>query len=390
MNYNKIISVIVPVYNTEQYIGQCIESIMNQTYREIELILVDDGSTDSSGSICDKYAITDTRIKVIHIENRGAFQARKVGALEAKGEYLAFSDSDDWLELDAFEKIEQLCRKFTPEIIAYAYMYENNRIVESLYDEKYYTKLAIQNEIINGMMFDSGYGRRRLDPSLCSKFIKRELYVSIANKVNDRITFGDDALIVYPAVFQAESMYITNYALYHYQKNQTSCTHKFPLERIIEVQAFQRNIINIFQEKDCYHVMQYQVEQYVRSFLQMMVKNWYDIDLVSTLFPFPYSIVPVGSKIVIYGAGAVGKSYVNCLKSNKYAEIAGWVDSNFEEMENYNGAYISSPEELCNVKYDFVLIAVFDKETAVEIRKHLMNYDVLDEKIIWAKPVSCY
>ena len=94
----ELISIIVPVYNVEEYLKECIDSIINQTYKRIEIILVDDGSTDKSGKICDDYAKIDKRIKVVHKENGGLSDARNVGISVSSGKYIAFVDSDDWVE----------------------------------------------------------------------------------------------------------------------------------------------------------------------------------------------------------------------------------------------------------------------------------------------------
>ncbi len=97
-----VISVVVPIYNVDEYLPQCIDSIINQSYRELEIILVDDGSTDSGGSLCDRYARMDSRIKVIHKENGGLVSARKAGINSAVGEYISFVDGDDWIEPDTY------------------------------------------------------------------------------------------------------------------------------------------------------------------------------------------------------------------------------------------------------------------------------------------------
>ena len=102
---NDIISVIVPVYKAEKYLEKCLDSIVGQTYKDLEIILVDDGSPDSSGRICDKYAENDNRIKVIHKKNGGDSSARNAGFKEATGKYITTIDSDDWIELDAYEKM---------------------------------------------------------------------------------------------------------------------------------------------------------------------------------------------------------------------------------------------------------------------------------------------
>lgn len=100
-----LVSVVVPVYNVERYIARCIESILNQTHRNLELILVDDGSPDRSGEICDEYALKDNRIKVIHTPNQGVSRARNTGLDHAAGDYLLFVDSDDWVEPNHVEKL---------------------------------------------------------------------------------------------------------------------------------------------------------------------------------------------------------------------------------------------------------------------------------------------
>jgi len=102
---NNLVSVVVPVYNVEKYVDRCLESIVNQSYRNIEILLIDDGSTDDSGRICDLWAAKDCRICVYHKENEGLGSARNLGIERAKGEYIAFIDSDDWWELDLVEKM---------------------------------------------------------------------------------------------------------------------------------------------------------------------------------------------------------------------------------------------------------------------------------------------
>lgn len=99
------ISVIVPVYNVEKYLSRCIESILSQTFTDFELLLIDDGSTDRSGEICDEYAKKDTRIRVFHTKNRGVSAARNLGLDNAKGEWISFVDSDDWVENDYLKSL---------------------------------------------------------------------------------------------------------------------------------------------------------------------------------------------------------------------------------------------------------------------------------------------
>ena len=113
---NELISIIVPVYNVEQYLNKCVESIINQTYKNIEIILVNDGSTDNSGKLCDELKLRDDRIQVIHKQNGGLSDARNAGLKIAKGEYIGFVDSDDYIAKDMFETLYNLNKKYNSEI----------------------------------------------------------------------------------------------------------------------------------------------------------------------------------------------------------------------------------------------------------------------------------
>ncbi len=127
----KLFSVITPVYNTKKYLAKCIESVQNQSFTEFEFIIVDDGSTDGSGEICDHYAEDDLRIRVIHKENGGQGSARNKAIESAKGDYLVFLDSDDFIRNGLLEYLAEIVRKYTPEMIVYKYQMVNERRVKS-------------------------------------------------------------------------------------------------------------------------------------------------------------------------------------------------------------------------------------------------------------------
>ncbi|MBQ9135756.1 MAG: glycosyltransferase [Lachnospiraceae bacterium] len=124
-----LISVIVPVYNIEKYIARCIESLINQTYKDLEIILVDDGSTNSAGEICDEYAKKDARIKVIHRINGGLSTARNTGIAAATGEYIAFVDGDDWVEDTMYEEMAELAKEQQADLVVCRYrcIYKNHQ-----------------------------------------------------------------------------------------------------------------------------------------------------------------------------------------------------------------------------------------------------------------------
>lgn len=127
-------SIVVPVYKVESYLPQCIESILSQTYTDFELILVDDGSPDNCGKICDAYAAQDNRIRVIHKENGGVTSARLAGAEAAVGEYIVCIDGDDWISPDYLSNFAECIREYAPDIVCCGFVeaYDNRTITRPI------------------------------------------------------------------------------------------------------------------------------------------------------------------------------------------------------------------------------------------------------------------
>ncbi len=211
------ISVIVPVYKAEKYIRRCVESILNQTISDLELILVDDGSPDNSGSICDEYAEKDSRVKVIHKENGGAASARNAGIKNATGEYLGFCDADDCLDLNMYET---LLNAMLDENLL---LIDCNSKVYSSSGELFYTednshKLTFftKEEALKRIFTREG------NVSLCTKLIKRELFSDISIEEGRRV---EDFYTTFLLLLKVEEYVIYNYSFYNYHTNCSSVTH---------------------------------------------------------------------------------------------------------------------------------------------------------------------
>ena len=147
---NDLISIIIPVYNVEKYINKCLESVINQTYRNLEIILVDDGSEDKSGKICEEISIKDNRIRVIHKENGGLSDARNIGLDNSNGEYIAFIDSDDFIERDMIEFLYYNINKYDADIsICSNYIFDEEECIDNSTKEiKVYNRLEILKEVL--------------------------------------------------------------------------------------------------------------------------------------------------------------------------------------------------------------------------------------------------
>lgn len=177
-----MISIIVPIYKVEKYINKCVDSILHQTYDELEIILVDDGSPDNCPAICDEYAKKDSRIQVIHKQNGGLINARKSGLEIAKGEYIGFVDGDDWIEPEMYELFAQQIKKYSPDMVISDFYYDSGTKPansEQLFEREYYDKYALENEIYPHMLFSGTYYKFGINPCCWSKVYKKELLKKI-------------------------------------------------------------------------------------------------------------------------------------------------------------------------------------------------------------------
>lgn len=232
-----MISIIVPIYKVEKYIRQCVDSIIAQTYKDIEIILVDDGSPDNCPAICDEYAKQDSRIKVVHKENGGLISARKAGLQASSGEYVCFVDGDDWIDADMYEKIADSIQKTNADCIITQFYYEYpDKPVISDYklNRVFYDRKQIENDIFPTMLFDNQYYRFGIFPNCWTKVFKRELLEKHLMNTDDRIRMGEDIAFTYPCLMECQTLAFVDKALYHYRINPESMTKAYD-ERLPDI-----------------------------------------------------------------------------------------------------------------------------------------------------------
>lgn len=219
-------SIIVPIYNVEIYLKQCIESIINQTYSDIEIILVDDGSTDQSGKICDQYAEEDPRIKVIHQKNGGPQSARKAGLEYTTSGYVIFVDGDDFILESMCADIHNMLLKYSADIVVMGstHVYpEHNEIYQEKIESGYYSKQALKNNVYKRMMAHGSKMHRDLSPALWGKCFKRDIIVQVLPNIDEHIRVGQDVPCTYHSMLLADSVLVCNEMHhYHYRCLSTS------------------------------------------------------------------------------------------------------------------------------------------------------------------------
>ena len=229
-------SVVVPIYNVEDFLEQCIESVLNQTYTNFELILVDDGATDQSGRICDDYAKKDDRIVVIHKKNGGLVSAREAGVMVEKGQYVGYVDGDDWVDEKWLHILNEIIiKQSAPDIIEYN-VYKStdgvNKKIQTSNFRGYLNRNDIKNKIIPNMICDKrkNFYSFGILPAVWSKVFKRELLKRNLCK-EKKITFGEDVSCTYNCILGCESFYGSDEHLYYYRQNNQSMTKAYDARR---------------------------------------------------------------------------------------------------------------------------------------------------------------
>lgn len=222
MNQSELISVIVPVYKVEAYLDRCVQSIVDQTYRNLEIILVDDGSPDRCPAMCDAWAVKDYRIKVIHKQNGGPSDARNVGLQSAQGNYIAFVDSDDWIDLRFIECLYKAIIQTSAEISAcnIRRLYDESQ-VKLIIKEPLDVQLSAPKEAIRDILYDS-----RFRTVVWNKLYKREV---LNNEQFEVGRFHEDEFFSYHIFDKAKQLAYIDVPLYNYRQRPGSIMTSFSL-----------------------------------------------------------------------------------------------------------------------------------------------------------------
>lgn len=222
MNWKPQISVLVPVYNSEKYIKRCIESVLTQTFPDFELILVDDGSTDSSGKLCDAYAVQDKRVRVYHKPNEGISATREFAVCHAEGEYIQFVDSDDWVEDDMLFKLYGKANESNADIVGCNFIQEfDDRQIKT--EAIYQTKDAFLRSVIGNY-----WG------VLWKILIRRELFSQYNIHFPKGIDGGEDYFVVVSLLLNCKNVSFVDFYPYHYIRNNTNSFISSPtIERLM-------------------------------------------------------------------------------------------------------------------------------------------------------------
>ncbi len=295
-NTKDLISVIVPVYNVEKYLPQCIDSILNQTEKNLEIILVDDGSLDNSGKICDEFSKKDDRIVVIHKKNNGLSSARNAGLEIAKGNYIGFVDSDDWLDKSMYEILLKLLKENNSDISCCDFFktansdgsipHIDNEIINS------YNNIESLNNFYNDLYTQTVVA--------WNKLYKRELFKDISYPVGK---IHEDEGTTYKLYYKANKITYTNRPLYYYRITPNSITtSKFNKKRL--------DIIDVYDEKVKF------IKNISNEEIYSKTLKWYLFKLINCYFECSNNIENNTEYLTLINQ-KVSETYKSYIQSNK-------------------------------------------------------------------------
>ena len=229
-----MLSIIVPIYNSSRFLDKCINSLVSQTYRNLEIILINDGSLDNSGEICNKWSLCDARIKVIHQSNLGVAAARNRGISVARGNYLMFLDSDDTLSLDACARVVEYAESNAADCVVFGFLQESGTVWAPKSECAYRNMKEFKKDFVFWL-------NSELLSSSVNKLYKRE---RVATTFPEGVSFGEDLIFSLNYIKHCDNIFFVPWPIYqHNNLNEGSLTHTMRNENILDIEKWQTEIL---------------------------------------------------------------------------------------------------------------------------------------------------
>lgn len=241
-NQNPLVSIIIPVYNTNTFLQNCIDSCLGQSYAYIEIIAINDGSTDNSGAILDSYAKHDSRLRVVHQSNSGVAAARNVAVKAAKGEWLVFVDSDDYIPSNAVRALYNCAVTQNADIVSGGFCIDTKGSLKSIYTE--ITDVSSKQAIACALL------QEKLTMSLCGKIFKASLFNDIT--ICEHLKIGEDAYLVIQLCQNAEQLSLIVDVVYYYVQRDNSVMHRPSKSALASRLVFIDLVISFYSNKNFY------------------------------------------------------------------------------------------------------------------------------------------
>lgn len=363
------LSIIIPVYNVEEYLPRAIESVINQTYKNLEIILIDDGSTDNCSTICDEYAKKDSRIVIIHKENGGIVSAIKAGIKVATGDYSITLGSDDWIEKNAYEMVVEDIEKYHTDIVSFGWIKDYEDFSEeypNILPEGLYTKEEFWS-VFNRNVRDNYFFSQPIDMSQVNKAIKTEIFKKHELACSEKLKKNVDDAVIFPILMDMSSIYIDSRYWYHYCVRKTSILWQAGNGDYSRSVHLAEHLINMYQKYNGNSL-------YLKEFLLYKMIHHMMLDNPEMFFEkdkcWIYPEVKKESNIIVYGKGVFANRLISRLKELNFSNIIDNIDSN-------------DVFRLQDIKdYDYIVVAVFNARIVKSILEVLKENHIEKNKIL--------
>ncbi len=358
-NCNPLISIIIPIYQIEKLLSKCIESVLNQSFKDFELILVNDGSTDKCLDICKKYKKIDSRIVIINKLNGGLLSARKAGIKVAKCEITAFVDGDDWVDIDFLSSMFRIyeLHKVDMVISGFTRAFEGrNQKIPPLFQNGLYSGTDL-NKILNSMIKTDVFFQHGITTYVWNKLFRTKILRDILNKIPNQITMGEDAAITYSYLSKCKKIAITNLCNYYYRQRSNSIV-KIIQDSNLERKQLENLINHLYNSlKDSVNKSKLKVDLLYYLYSQVLIR--FGGGLTNKNINIPFQGLKKNDKVLLFSSGTFGQRIVAHNKKSNFFNLISWIDYDHIESKQI-GFKVDSPFTTNNIKssnYDSLIIA---------------------------------
>ena len=382
-NSNSKISVIVPIYNVEKFLPKCIESILNQTFADFELILVNDGSLDNCLEICKQYKKIDKRILIIDKDNGGLVSARKSGLKKANAEFVAFVDGDDWVDKNYLKSMYILATANKVDLVITGHIREFEGKYEKIIPYNAAGVYCSSNfdKIIQKMIYTGIFCKHGITTYVWNKLFKKSILENILFKVPDEIVMGEDAAITYSYLSLSNSLAISSCCFYYYRQRTNSIVKTIQsidseLKQLSKLFNFlYKNLCRAFEldklKKDLSIYLYSQILVRTGGFFKFQEND-------KSLIPF--NKLRSDDRTLVYSSGSFGQRLIKFNELQKNFKMKKWIDLDYEESRAIN-LNVESIYNISDEDCDSIIIASINMNYTKLVAKELNLLGINIKKI---------
>ncbi|MCT4629963.1 glycosyltransferase family 2 protein [Winogradskyella sp.] len=383
MNSIKV-SVIVPIYGIEKYLSKCIDSILQQSFKDFELILVDDGSPDNCPKICDDFANVDKRVKVIHKPNGGLLSARKAGLEAALGTHIAYVDGDDWVDHFYLDTLYKLAIANDADLVVTGHFREFDGKIETIKPNNtgFYDEEKIKSKILPKAIYNGEFCEHGMSTYVWNKLFKKDLLEKVLFDVPNDIVMGEDAAITYSYLALSKRLVISKIPLYYYRQRHDSIVKSIENPK---TEYYRLGLLMNFLKTKLSGVLDLEnLNQQITYYLysQILVRSGgliYNEKRDSWFNPFLNTTKK--SKVVVYSSGSFGQHILSTNLKTEYFKITKWIDVDFHDLK-IGETTVNPISSISNNEFDYLIIATINPSVHKSLKTELELMGINQSKIV--------